>query len=158
MQKLLLVAVVVGAAPWLSGQAANLRSQSSPHDLNAQMKVFESYSKDFRAMQQPSHGEELEVLLFLDQVATIAEERLYAANAALHMYDGISCNPDRLKAKGILKEQLEYYSWAFDSEVTRTTGSLTFVKVPAAAQAGLRMKDDLRATKEKLDSIAASLR
>jgi len=78
-------------------------------------------------------------------------------DAELQMYDTISCKPDRAKAKRILKGQLGYYSWLFDSEVTRTTGGLTFPKVPAAAQMGLRMKDDLRAAKDKLDAISASL-
>jgi hypothetical protein len=34
---------------------------------------------------------------------------------------------------------------------------LSFVKVPAIAQAGLKMKDDMRLAKETLDTIAASL-
>jgi hypothetical protein len=34
---------------------------------------------------------------------------------------------------------------------------LVFVEVPATAQRGLKLKDDMRATKDKLDKIAASL-
>jgi hypothetical protein len=34
---------------------------------------------------------------------------------------------------------------------------LSFVKVPAIAQTGLKMKDDMRAAKAKLDSITDSL-
>ena len=141
----------------LRGRAENSQSQSNPHDLSARVTAFGNYVKDFRAMEKPLQGEELEVLRFLDQVATTAEDRLGAANTLLQMYDSISCKPDRVRAKRILKAQLDYYSWVFDSEVTRVTGGLTFVKVPAAAQIGLRMKDDLRAAKEKLDAIAASV-
>jgi hypothetical protein len=153
----LIAVLVLCANPLLYGQVVTSHSPPNPHDLSSQVKAFDDYSKDFRAMQQPAQGEALQLLFFLDQVATTAQDRLYAANAALKMYDGISCKPDRVRAKRILKDQLESYSWVFDSEVTRTSGGLTFVKVPAAAQTGLRMKDDLRSAKQKLDAIVASL-
>jgi hypothetical protein len=125
------------------------------------VQVFENYSRDFehfRAIQQPTHSEEVEVLLLLDQVAATAVERLQAANAALKMYEAILCKPDRAKAARFLKGQLEYYSWAFGSEVTRTTAVLNFGKVPATvAQTGLQMNHALQSAKEKLDTIAASL-
>jgi hypothetical protein len=134
------------------------KAQSSNHDLSPLIKSFENYTKDFRAMEQPLKGQDLEVLFDLDHTATTAEDRLYAVEAALEMYDGISSQPDRLKAKRILKEKLlDYYSWAFDQDVTRTAGVLAFVKIPAAAQLGLRMKDDMRTAKEKLDAISSSL-
>lgn len=141
----------------LRGQAANTQSQSNAHDLRARVTTFDNYSKDFREMEKSLHGVELEVLEDFDRVATTAEDRLYAAYAMLHMYDTISCKSDRVRVKPILKEGLDYYSWQMDNEVRRTTGLLTFTKVPAAAQIGLQMKDDLRAAKQKLDAIAASL-
>lgn len=147
------LAVFFAASPVLRG-----RPQSNPHDLSSQIEVFQNYSKDFRAMEQSLKGEDLEVLFDLDHTATAAEDRLYAANAALQMYDSVPSPPDRVQVGRILKEKLlAYYSWVFDQDVTRTTGVLTFVKIPAAAQLGLRMKDDLRAAKERLDVIAESL-
>jgi hypothetical protein len=150
-------ALVAGFPTRLCGQAASSRSQSKPHELKPQMTSFGNYSKDFREMQKALHGEELQVVEFLDEVATTAEDRLYAANAMLRMYDNISCKPDRVKVRGILRDQLEYYSWQMENEAGRVTGSLALSKVPAAAQIGLRMKDDLRAAKIKLDAIAGSL-
>jgi hypothetical protein len=151
---LAVLGVLIAMSPVLLGQA-----EPNQHDLSSQIKTFANYSKDFRAMQEPLKGQQdLEVLFDLDHTATSAEERMYAANAALQMYDSISSASDRAKVKGILKEQLlDYYSWVFDQDVTRTAGVLTFIKVPAAAQLGLRMRDDMRAAKEKLDTIAASL-
>jgi hypothetical protein len=90
-------------------------------------------------------------------VAKTAEDRIYALDAALQMYDHVSCKADRDKLRKILKSQLDYYSWAFDSEVKRTTGGTTFAKSPAAAQMGIRLKDDLRTAKDKIDAIASSL-
>jgi hypothetical protein len=162
LRQVCLVVVVLGCGLWaifptpFAGQKDSML-HSNPHDLNAQVKLFNNYSTDFEAMEKPIHGEELQVIQFLNQVAKTAEDRLYALDAELQMYDSISCEPDRVKAKRILKGQLGYYAWLFDSEITRTTGVLTFSKVPVAVQTGLRMKDDLRAAKDKLDAVSASL-
>ena len=137
----------------LGGQAAS----SPPHDLSAQVKAFSNYSKDFRALEGSLHGEEWQEVDFLDGIATTAAETFEAANTMLDMYDSISCKPDRAKVRPILKKHLDYYSRNMDWEADRSAGSLQFAKVPAVAQMGLRMKDDLRAAKEKLDAIGGSL-
>jgi len=137
----------------LGGQA-----DSSQHDLSAQLKIFSNYSKDFRALEDSLHGEDLQAVQFFDGVATTAGDRLDAAKTMLEMYDNISCKPDSARVKPILKKHLEMYSWLMDHEADRSAGFLQFAKVPAAAQLGLKMKDDLRAAKGKLDELAASLK
>lgn len=52
--------------------------------------------------------------MFLDTVATTTQDLLFAASAVLKMYDGIACKPDRVKAKHVLKDQLEACSWLFE--------------------------------------------
>jgi hypothetical protein len=151
-----LLAAIIWAAFPVRAQDSEPRLLKE-HALGPKVKMFNNYSKDFEAMEQPLHGEELQVVEFLEQVAKTAEDRLYALDAQLRMYDSVSCKDDRAKVKNILKGQLDYYSWLFDSEIKRTTGGLTYSKIPVAAQEGLRMKDDLRAAKEKLDAISASL-
>jgi hypothetical protein len=155
-----LVAVVLGAL--LLGAFPNrLGSQaadSSTHDLSAQLKIFSNYSKDFRALEDSLHGEDVQAVQFFDGVATTAGGRLDAAQAMLDMYDNVSCKPDSERVRPILTKHLEMYSWLMDHEADRSAGFLQFAKVPAAAQLGLRMKDDLRAAKGKLDEIAASLK
>ena len=140
------------------GQDVQHSDDSSVHDLSAMGTAFDNFAKDFRAMGQPlSPGNELAALQFLEQVAMTSEDRLFAANAELQIYDSVSCGADRLKVKRILKEQLATYSWLFDKEITRTTGGLNFVKAPAAAQMAVSMKDEMRAAKEKLDAIGSAL-
>ncbi len=138
----------------ISGQSGD----SPQRVLSAQVKTFSDYSKDFRALEGSLHGEDLQAVEFLDGAAATAEDRLHAAKAMLDMYDNISCKPDRDRVRPILKEQLAMYSWLMDHEADRTAGFLQFAKVPAAAQLGLRMKDDMRAAKGKLDEIGASLK
>jgi hypothetical protein len=154
------VAAVLGAI-LLAASPKRLGSQSadSPqHDLSAQLKIFSNYSKDFRALEDSLSGEDLQAVQFFDGVATTAGDRLDAAKTMLEMYDNISCKSDSARVRPILTKHLEMYSWLLDHEADRSAGFLQFAKVPAAAQLGLRMKDDLRAAKSKLDEIAASLK
>lgn len=129
----------------------------SSNSLSAQMNLFPDYSKDFRAMESSLTGEEWQEVDFLSDVATATEERLYAVDAMLDMYATVSCPTDREKLRSMVKKQLGFYSWQMANEADRTAGSLQFAKKPAVAQMGLKMKDDMRATKRKLDAIAASL-
>jgi hypothetical protein len=138
----------------ISGQSGD----SSQRNLDTQVKTFSNYSKDLRALEDSLHGEDLQAVEFLDATATRAEDRLDAAKTMLDMYDNISCKPDRDKVRLVLKEHLAMYSWLMDHEADRTAGFLQFAKVPAAAQLGLRMKDDMRAAKGKLDEIGTSLK
>jgi|HubBroStandDraft_2_1064218.scaffolds.fasta_scaffold39613_1 hypothetical protein len=154
----LLIALAVGITltasipPRINGQ-----TRPVPHDLSGQVRTFENHIKDIRAMENANPVDK-EVLQDLEHSALTAEERLYAANTALEMYYSISSQADRANARRIVKEKfLDYYSWAFDQEVTRTTGELTFIKGPAVAALGLHVKDDMRAAKDKLDAIATSL-
>ena len=133
-------------------------AQDFSHDLTPLRTAFENYNKDFHAMAGPLRGEDWQVVQELENISLVAEDRIFAASAGLRMYKSVSCEKDRARVRGILKEQLEAYSWLFDKEVTRTAGLLTFAKVPAAAQLGLRMKDDLRVAREKLDAIVAALK
>ena len=155
-QTLRRAAAVAVAIILLDAVPLRLAAQSSS-SLASQMHLFSDYSKDFRAMGSSLSGEEWQEIDFLSDVATSAEERLYAVGAMLDMYAAVSSPTDRAKVRSILKKQLDYYSWQMDNEADRTAGSLQFAKKPAVAQMGLKMKDDLRATKRKLDAIAASL-
>lgn len=136
---------------------ADGQARPVPHDLSGQVTEFKNHIKDIRAMEN-ANPVDREVLQDLEHSALTAEERLYAANTALEMYYSISSQADRANARQIVKEKfLDYYSWAFDQEVTRTTGELTFLKGPAAAALGLHVKDDMRTAKDKLDAIATAL-
>jgi hypothetical protein len=149
---LLLVAMIqiVGTA---SSQTA-----ASKHDLSRDVKTFETYANDFRAAKQNVHGVEFEGTDFLENTSQMVEERLDDLSYTLRLYDRISCKADREKVKSLVKEQSGLIAYLINYDADRVAGMLSFVKVPATAQTGLKMKDDMRAAKEKLDAIAASLK
>jgi hypothetical protein len=156
---LVVVAILGGVLFAAFSSLPGVQAADTPQDdLSPQVRIFSNYSKDFRALEDSLHGEDLQAVQFLDSVSTTAEDRLHAAKAMLDMYGNILCKPDRERVRPILKEQLDMYSWMMDHEADRTAGFLQFAKVPAAAQLGLRMKDDLRAAKSKLYELAASLK
>ena len=136
-------------------QAQTYQAKSS--EMAPEIKKYGDYVTDFHAAEQNETGEEFETTDFLQGVSTLAEERVLALDFTLAMYKSISSTDDRAKAAKILKEQLDYYSWQFNKEAVRIAEMLKFVKVPATIQLGLKLKEDMRATKDKLDKIAASL-
>jgi hypothetical protein len=140
-----------------SSFSAKGQSKVNPHDLEPQVKLFDNYSKDFSSMEQPAHGDEFEALNFYQGIAAMAEDRMAAANAELKMYDLLGCPADRIIVRSILVDRLKELAWLFDTETSRAAGALKFLTAPAEAQEAVRLKDDLRAGKERLQSLIESL-
>jgi hypothetical protein len=146
----LVLGIVLTGSP-LAGET------SAKHDLSAEIKTFDSYTKDFHAALQSVHGEEFESANYLQELSAKVSERLTSLKYTLKIYDSISCKSDRETVKALVKDQLAMNAYLINSDADTLLGMLAFVKVPATAQMGLKLKDDMRATKERLDSIAASL-
>jgi hypothetical protein len=126
-------------------------------EMAPEIKKYGNYATDFQAAEQNEHGDEFESTDFLQGVSTLAEERMLALDYTLAMYKSLSSPDRRAEAAKILKEQLDYYSWQFNNESVRIAGMIKFVKVPATIQLGMKLKEDMRTTKDKLDKLAASL-
>ena len=73
------------------------------------------------------------------------------------VYSGMECDADREKARTALKNRLGFYAHLLDIEADQISGHLGFTKLPATAQMGTRLRDELRAAKGKMDEIAKSL-
>jgi len=73
-------------------------------------------------------------------------------------YDRMQCVEDKNFAKAVLQDRLGFYAHLLDLAVERTNGHLGLTRVPAVAQQGQRIRDELRAAKVKLDEIAASMK
>jgi hypothetical protein len=131
--------------------------EQTSDQMGDEFKKYQNYYRDFRAAEDGETGEEFASTEFLENISYVAEERVFALGYSLQIYKSFSCANGRTAAKGSLKEQLSYVSWQFNNDADRVAGFLKFVKVPATAQLGLKMKDDMRATKDNLDKIAASL-
>jgi hypothetical protein len=157
--------VLLGAFPKrLGGQAGDLQTQTqtSPsltneHDIAARKEALLSDASDLDAMGKSLNGTELSAVLQLDQNAGQGVMELDATLWFLAIYDNMQCGPDREVAKEALKNRLGFYSHLLGLQADQAAGNLAFAKLPATAQAGARIKDQLRAAKAKLYEIAASL-
>ncbi len=84
-------------------------------------------------------------------------DRMDSASTIMQMYETVLCKEDRTSLVPIVKDQLQYYSKETEVDIEQTNIDLAYVKSTAAAQLGLRMKDDLRDVKETLDSMERTL-
>jgi hypothetical protein len=112
---------------------------------------------DFHAAAQGASGPEFGATDYLQTTSSLAFERLLALNFTLRVFRSISCRADRKQAKDVLRQQLFDTASKFENDGDRITQILTFIEVPATAQLGLKLKDDMQATKDRLDKIATLL-
>jgi hypothetical protein len=154
---LLAFGIVVLTSFFFVGEMADSQVAVGKHDLGGAINAFSNYTHDFQAATKTVKGEEVLTTSFLENVSVIIEERLTSLKYTLQIYDTISSKTDRDKVRSLVKEQLALNTYLINYDTERVGGMLSFVKVPAIAQTGLKMKDDMRAAKAKLDSIIDSL-
>lgn len=128
------------------------------HDLVVRKKALLSEKSDLDAMGNSLTGPEGSVVLALDEKAGQGVMELDATIYFVIVYDNMQCDRDREIAKNALTNRLGFYSHMLGLAADQTAGQLAYTKSPAVAQAGQRLKDELRAARDKLDEINASLR
>lgn len=141
----------------LAGQNTDSQSRSDIRDLAAKKTALFKDSSDLTAMANSLQGDEGAVV---ERLSTKHELTVMAIDATIgfySVYEQMQCEADRATARAVLKNRLGLYSELIDGEADFVTRSLPMTKLPAIAQAGLQLRDDLRAAKGKLDAIAASL-
>jgi hypothetical protein len=154
------VAVFAGFPAHLDGQDANSQASPDVNDLFAKRAALVNDSDDFNKMLQ-SLGTSSPNFWLESQVADSASTgTVLIADAIwfLAVYEKMQCEPDRFTAKGALKNRLNFYSNALGAEADVIANSLAVEKSPAMTQSGFRIRDDLRAAKDKMDSLNASLK
>lgn len=142
---------------FLAGGMADSQVVANKHDLTPEISAFSDYTHDFQAATKTVQGAEVVTTSVLENISVIVEERLTSLKYTLQIYDMISSKTDREKVKSLVKEQLTLNAYLINYDTDRLAGMLSLVKVPAIAQTGLKMKDDMRTAKAKLDSITDSL-
>jgi hypothetical protein len=158
---LLAAAVAVFAtfpAP-VDGQNADSPASPDLNNLFAKRAALENDSDDFNKMLQ-SLGTSSPNFWLESQIGNDASTgTVLIADAIwfLGVYEKMQCEPDRFAAKGALKNRLAFYSKALGGEADVIVNSLAVEKSPAMTQAGFRIRDDLRAAKDKMDAISVSL-
>jgi hypothetical protein len=162
-----LAAVILGAVLFIAlpkrlGGQANSRPQNyasfpDEGDLEAKKNTLLSESTDLEAMAKSLKGPDFEAEMQVDTKAQHGVMELDAAVWFLDIYNNMQCAPDREIAKTALKNRLGFYSYLLGLEADQVAANLAFANSPAVVQSGMRVKDELRAAKGKLDEIVSSV-
>jgi hypothetical protein len=154
--------VLFVALPKRLGGQANSRPQNyasfpDERDLAARKNTLLSESTDLQAMAKSLKSPDFDAALEVDTKAQHAVMELDAAIWFLDTYNNMQCVQDREIAKIALKNRLEFYSYLLGLEADQVAGHLAFANSPAVVQSGMRVKDELRAAKGKLDEIVSAV-
>ena len=127
-------------------------------DLGTRKKNLLTQSGDLESIMKSLSGVDVDNALAIDERAGQGAMYLDASYWFVGTYDRMQCDEDKNIARTVLQNRLGFYAHMLDMAVDQTNGYLGLTRVPAVAQQGQRIRDELRAAKVKLDEIAASLK
>ncbi len=126
-------------------------------DLDTRKKNLIAQSDDMDSIAKSLNGFDFNNAMTIADHAQQGMMYLDAMFWFVGTYDKMQCDEDKNLAKAVLQNRLGFYAHLLDMAVDQTNGSLGLTRVPAVAQQGQRIRDELRAAKVKLEEIAASL-
>src|ERR1035437_2589943 len=127
-------------------------------DLGTRKKNLLTQSGDLESIMKSLSGVDVDNALAIDERAGQGAMYLDASYWFVGTYDRMQCDEDKNIARTVLQNRLGFYAHMLDMAVDQTNGYLGLTRVPAVAQQGQRIRDELRAAKVKLDEVAASLK
>ena len=126
-------------------------------DLGTHKTNLNTQSLDMESIAKSLRGVDVDNAFAIDDQALRGQMYLDAIYWFVVMYDRMQCDEDKKIAKAVLQNRLGFYAQMLDMAVDQTNERLGLTRVPAVAQQGQRIRDELRAAKVKLDEVAASL-
>jgi len=138
-------------------QSGNPRSDANVQDIKRARNFLMNDLNDFEYSLKPLRGKEAEAALQIANEAEKAQIGLDAVFYFLVVDDRMQCDSDRKDVREYLKQVLYDNSSLLDYLNTQIAGQLPLITQPQAEQASTQVRDDLRATKQKLDEILAKL-
>jgi hypothetical protein len=144
------------AAP--QSQGADSATLVLLRDLASKKEQLLRESGDLENMAKSLGGSEVDATLELDRKASQGTMALDSLLYFLAIYEKMQCDQDRNVAKTVLSDRLAFYSQLFGMFADQAAGQLAYVRRPAIAQSGQRIKDVLRDARAKMDAYASSLK
>jgi hypothetical protein len=141
--------------------------------LTAQEEVLKSSNPDLRALRSQRNAivasdpklhvisTDAQALQILDEAANDAKDELRAAIDLLAVYENLQCEPDRTMMRPLLQGRLSLYARLLGLNIERAAIQIDTpggIKLQKTYERALKMRDNLLAAKNNLDSIAASLK
>jgi hypothetical protein len=126
--------------------------------LAARKKALLSESGDLEEMEKSLNGIEMDTANSIDEKAGQGVMEVDAALWFSAIYNNMQCDTNREIAKTALKNRLGFYAHLLDLEAEQVAGQLAYTRLPALAQSGQQIKENLRAAKTTLDEMADLLK
>lgn len=168
LRRMLLIAIVLSVITVFS---------AFPMQLDAQEDVLPTSDPNIRALRKQREAllslnpmdspisratsPDVQALEILDEAASSSEHQLRSVIDLLVIYENLKCEADRTIVSPLLQDRVHLSSRMLGLDAERaaiplnTPGSF---KLPETGQKALKLRDQLLAAKDKLDSIAGSLK
>lgn len=117
-------------------------------------KTFIAYNGDFSSFRKSTRDSLLEHSITVDfgTIGSRTVDRIFAIVDMLEIYDEITGKADRARVKSLLESKLKAHADNIDEDIEMVNINLGGTRMPAIAESGTRMKDDLRSLKSFLYS------
>lgn len=131
------------------------KSDSDLEYIEAKMKKLKNYRQDFLDFTKPRNNEFENIFPAqeLTEVALNVDGYLNSAWSLVYIYSNLSCVQDKAMVGSLAKMQVAYYAKMIEVEIKGVNRILSTVKTPALAASGVQLRDDLRETIDRLESI-----
>jgi hypothetical protein len=144
----------------LGGQEQNLLPHSSP-DVLALYKAHSAFINLGSPFDPLGISEitspDSATLKVLEQTESTAADYLGATADLLAIYENLQSEADRTIVKPLLADRLRLYSRLLGLDAEKAAIPIGYTKQPATAKRALKLRDDILAAKNKVDTVAASL-
>lgn len=123
--------------------------------IQAKIKRFINYQEDFLSLVKPRQSDTGEYVMGLELNSVADRVYLYlsSVNALLYIWDNLSYKPDREKIRWRILFEIREYAKSIDISIKTVNNCLSLTRIPAMANSGTQMKEDLREIKSLFESI-----
>ena len=131
------------------------KRQAEVDFIQIKIKRFIDYQQDFLGFCESRRNDTTEygIASDLNTVASQIYDYLDSTRTLLYIWDNLSCKPDREKVRWIILDQIRDYAKRIDISIKFVNSRLSFTRIPAMANSGTQMKEDLREIKTLFESI-----
>lgn len=139
-------------------QASDSHLEEAERKVGTLLAALQQQSKDLEAMAKALKSADFQVAMELDHKLSDGAMELDVTLLFLGLYRRMQCDPDRVLAKGVLENRLDYYSQLLGAMADQVTGYMPLTNSVALVQEAQKSRDELRSAKNTLDAIALSLK
>jgi hypothetical protein len=139
-------------------QPSESQLERAERNVGTVLATLQQQSKDLEDMAKSLKSGDFQVAMELDHKLSDGAMQLDATLLFLGLYRHMGCDADRVLAKSVLENRLDYYSGLLSAMADQVTGYMPLTNSVALAQEAQKSRDALRLARNTLDAISPSLK